>query len=253
LLTILARSKPPIRVTSDIQLHTWAGEIAKHPTYSEWVIVVSGRIHEISFDINANVSRLHIERVNEVDPEGTLLVSGSSKWNGIQLDQWLERPHKRTLTHNKGVSIFANNFGLGPWGTASLDSFREDDRKGIQSYLQQISNQEMDGSWWEAWTVLKCSAKGFFISFNYGPIALKAGGFSLKLLAGLKVAALPVAVGLGVAGLIYFFPWDKFFNWLGSWLKRIFRGIWDTICNLWDQLWSGFLTWQGQQPKCWCN
>ncbi|KAH7356102.1 hypothetical protein BKA66DRAFT_574843 [Pyrenochaeta sp. MPI-SDFR-AT-0127] len=269
------REKPPILVTSDTRLCGVADEIAEHPRRSRaWALVISGLIPDIHFNINATFDKLYIVRVNKLDPDGMLLVSGRSTWNGTELDEWQKRTRQRKLTHNKGVSIFANNFGSGPWSTISSNSFGDDDRRRISSHLQQMANQQIDGSWWEsvkgpiailaaisglavgtckAFTALTCSAKGIFMSLKCGPVALKAGGFSFKMLVGLKVAAPPVAVGVGVACLIYFVPWNKFFTWLGGWLKSVFSGLWDNICSLWDRFWSMFLNWSGQQPSGGCK
>ena len=231
-------------------------------------MIVSGQIPYISFNIKAKVDRLHLKRVNKVDPEGDLILDGASMLNRTRLDEWSRRTHKRKFTHSKGVSIRPSNFGSGSWSALSSHYIDEDDMEQIRSHLRQMHNQLMEESWRErmkgavaalaaisglaigtfkAWAALSCSAKGIFISLKCGEVALQADGFSFKLLTAMQVVTPPVAVGVGVAALVYFIPWDEFFSWLGGWLKRIFTGIWDNICSLWNKIWSIILTWRSQQ------
>lgn len=262
-------------MTSASELNSVADELAGHPRCSRaWVLVISGLIPDIRFDIEANIDRLHITRINKVDPQGALLVCGNSMWNGTQLGEWLKRSRRRELTRNKGVFFVANNLDSDTWSTTSgsLDNKVYGDR--VQSYLRQLLNQQTGSSWWKnakgpiaalvataglgigafkAKTVLSCSAKGFFISLQYGKAALTAGALNVKLLAAAEVAAAPVTAGVVAALLIYFVPWGEFFNWFGGWLKRTFSGIWDAICALCDEVRSMFLSGSSQQPMGRCT
>lgn len=98
LTSIEVRGKPLIRPTSDRQLCTAVKQVAKDPKRSRTlVIVISGLIPEIYLAIGGNVDCLHIVRVNNLDPEGDLLVDGASSWNGTRLDEWPKRSHRRKL------------------------------------------------------------------------------------------------------------------------------------------------------------
>ncbi|KAF2689803.1 hypothetical protein K458DRAFT_462983 [Lentithecium fluviatile CBS 122367] len=213
------RGKPPICVTSDTQLHAGVNQATRDPKCSSiWVIVVSGLIPEIYFDIDEDIHGLRIVRVNKVDPEGHLLIDGASRWNGTRLDEWPKGGRGRGLTLGQNVSICPSDLGSGSWSSASSDRFSDEKREQIRSYVRQMSEQPMEGAWWDgmkgpvaalaaisglavgtfkASAGLTCNAKGIFFSFKCGSMALQAGGFTFKLAAALKLAAPPVAVGFG--------------------------------------------------------
>ncbi|KAL7945379.1 hypothetical protein V8C42DRAFT_357814 [Trichoderma barbatum] len=240
-----------IIATDDIRLSAVIAAAEKSGLYDNLVIIASGFINHLFFDIGSRIMDLKIYRCgNSHSPDGYLHLDGFSTFQGQDIRHWEAGYHEAKLWLGPGVVL---NLGshIGQLGqlseiSSSLQGF---EREKLRAHMEKMDGVKMEGSWWDDFRapisaivgiltsaaklastgLVKMSAGGMFVQYKFVGYAISTAT-AASLSATSAGSALLVAPG--VAAAIYFISWDSIFGWLKnvvSWLKMGIQRIWEKI------------------------
>ncbi|KAF5511579.1 hypothetical protein CGCS363_v003205 [Colletotrichum siamense] len=246
------RKRSSVVVTTDFALDSTIRDLAKSHECDELVLVVSGHIEAIDFDVPSNFRVLMVLRCGfGSNAKKYLHLDGSSTFCGSMIQRWAQKERRRRLF-------------LGPAVLIDIDPEEKSWANSEQAFKQTLSSREKirirrhvekmkktsvdDGEWWKRWRgslasilgILACGAKlavsikasagGALFQFQYGLLNIKAGAACAEASAFMTAAGPAVLIGVGVAAAVYYVPWDSILEWLGgilSWLSDGFIAIWE--------------------------
>ncbi|KAL7823729.1 hypothetical protein V8C26DRAFT_1633 [Trichoderma gracile] len=241
-----------IRVTDDIRLGAVISAAEKTESYENLIIIASGFISHLYFNVGSNVMDLRVYRCpTQLNYEGYLYVDGFSTFHGQPILSWEAMHHEATFWLGPGVVL---NLGshIGQLGRLSDDSssLSDFDQEKVRANIEKMENVEMEGSWWDAFKApisaivsilaraarlahagyIKMTSRGMFVQYKFVGFALFSAAGAVAVDAVSAGTALLVAPG--VAASIYFIPWESVFGWLNrviSWLKTGIKKIWEKV------------------------
>ncbi|KAK1253263.1 hypothetical protein MKX07_001340 [Trichoderma sp. CBMAI-0711] len=241
-----------IKVTDDIRLFAVISAVEKTESYDNLIIIVSGFIDHLYFNVGSNITDLRVYRCGtELNHEGYLYVDGFSIFHGQPILRWEAMHHEARLWLGPGVVL---NLGshIGQLGRLSDDSssMSDFDQEKIRANIEKMENLEMEGSWWDAFKApisaivsilakaaklshagyIKMTSSGMFVQYKFVGFALFSAAAAVAV--DTVSAGTALLVAPGVAASIYFIPWESVFGWLNrviSWLKTGIKKIWDKI------------------------
>ncbi|KAF0318688.1 hypothetical protein GQ607_014104 [Colletotrichum asianum] len=233
------RKRSSVVVTTDSALDSTIRDLAKSHECDELVLVVSGHLEVIDFDVPSNFRVLMVLRCG----------FGSNAKSMIQ--RWAQKERRRRLF-------------LGPAVLIDIDPEEKSWANSEQAFKQNLSSREKtkirrhvekmkktsvdDGEWWKRWrgslasilgilacgtkfaVSIKASAGGALFQFQYGLLNIKVGAACAEASGFVTAAGPAVLIGVGVAAAVYYVPWDSILEWLGgilSWLSDGFIAIWE--------------------------
>ncbi|KKO97928.1 hypothetical protein THAR02_09972 [Trichoderma harzianum] len=240
-----------IRATDDIRLSAVIAAVEKSELYDNLVIITSGFINHLYFDIGFRITDLKVYRCATNDnPNEYLHVDGYSKFHGQAVRSWEGMYHEAKLWLGPGV-VFNLGSHIGQLGQLSENSsaVSEFDRNKLRAHIEKMDRVKMEGSWWDDFRApisaivgilasagklastgfVKMSAEGIFVQYKFIGYAIStAAAASMSALS----AGTAMLVAPGVAAAVYFIPWASIFGWLNtvvSWLTTGLNKIWEKI------------------------
>ncbi|KAH0532900.1 hypothetical protein TsFJ059_001532 [Trichoderma semiorbis] len=240
-----------IRATDEIRVSAVTAAVEKSGLYDNLVIITSGFISHLYFDIGSGITDLKVYRCATNDnPNEYLHVDGDSIFHGQAVRSWEGMYHEAELRLGPGV-VFNLGSHIGQLGQLSETSsaISDFDRNKLHAHIEKMDRVKMEGSWWEDFRapisaivgilasagklastgLVKMSAKGIFVQYKFIGYAIStATAASMSALS----AGTAMLVAPGVAAAIYFIPWGSIFGWLNtvvSWLTTGLNKIWEKI------------------------
>ncbi|TFB04156.1 hypothetical protein CCMA1212_004099 [Trichoderma ghanense] len=243
-----------VRVTDDIRLSAVISAAEKSEAYDNLVIIASGFISHLYFDIGAEILDLRVYRCEALlNVEEYLYLDGCSTFHGQPIRSWEAMHHEAKFWLGPGVVLDLDSH-IGQLGILSDDSssMSDFDQEKVQSNIEKMDNVKMEGSWWDEFRApisaivsilaraakfahagfIKMTSGGMFVQYKFVGFALFSAAAAVAVDAVSAGTALLVAPGAAAA--IYFIPWESVFGWLNSvvsWLKAGIKKIWDKVKN----------------------
>ncbi|UKZ72709.1 hypothetical protein TrVFT333_000343 [Trichoderma virens FT-333] len=240
-----------IRATDDIRLSAVVAAAEKSGLYDNLVIIASGFVSHLYFEIGSSIMDLKIYRcAANYNPDEYLHVDGFSTFHGQAIRSWEGMHHEAKLWLGPGV-VFNLGSHIGQLGQLSATStaISDFDRDKLRAHIEKMDGVRMEGSWWEDFRApisaivgiltsaaklastgfVKMSAGGMFVQYKFIGYALSTAAATSMSAASAGSALL---VAPGVAAAVYFIPWGSIFGWLNtvvSWLKTGIKRIWEKI------------------------
>ncbi|OPB37199.1 hypothetical protein A0O28_0041110 [Trichoderma guizhouense] len=140
-----------IRATDDIRLSAVIAAVEKYGQYDNLVIITSGFISHLYFDIGYSIMDLKVYRCATNDnPNEYLHVDGYSKFHGQAVRSWEGMYHEAKLWLGPGV-VFNLGSHIGQLGQLSEKSsaISEFDRNKLRAHIEKMDRVKMEGSWWD--------------------------------------------------------------------------------------------------------
>ncbi|KAF4822815.1 hypothetical protein CGCTS75_v010563 [Colletotrichum tropicale] len=239
-------------VTTDFALDSTIRDLAKSHECDELVLVVSGHIEAIDFDIPSNFRVLMVLRCGfGSNAKKYLHLDGSSTFGGSMIQRWAQKGRRRRLFLGPAVLIDIDPEEKS-WANseqAFKQTLRSREKTRIRRHVEKMKKTSVDdGEWWKRWrgslasilgilacgtkfaVSLKASAGGALFQFQYGLLNIKVGAACAEASGFVTAAGPAVLIGVGVAAAVYYVPWDSILEWLGgtlSWLSDGFIAIWE--------------------------
>ncbi|KAL6876074.1 hypothetical protein HDV57DRAFT_151115 [Trichoderma longibrachiatum] len=241
-----------IKVTDKLRLTAVLSVAEKSEAYDNLVIIASGFISHLYFDIGSKVTDLRIYRcATQPDLEEYLFVDGFSNFHGQPMLLWEGRHHEAQFWLGPGVVLdlgsHIGQLSILPDDSSVMSDF---DQEKIRSNIEKMDQVEMEGSWWDNFRApisaivsilarvakfahagyIKMTSGGMFVQYNFVGFALFSAAAAVAVDTVSAGAALLVAPGAAAA--IYFIPWESVFGWLNrvvSWLRTGIKKIWEKV------------------------
>lgn len=240
-----------ISVTDDIRLSAIITAAEKSGLYENLVIITSGFVSHLYFDIGCKIMDLKVYRcATGHNPEEYLHLDGFSTFQGQPIRSWEAMYHEAKFSLGPGVVLdLGSHIGqLGQLSEAS-SSMSDFDRDKLRSNIEKMDNVKLEGSWWDQFRAPISMIVGILTSAaklgSTGYIKMSAGGilvqykfvgYAISTAAAASISAVTAGSALlvapGVAAAIYFIPWESMFGWLNtvvSWLKMGIKKIWEKL------------------------
>lgn len=128
-------------VTSADRLQDTVDIVAEYQKFrKECLILASGLVSEISFDINAKVDKLKILR----EGRDELIVDGASTFGCTRIDEWQNTEHKQELWIDYKVRIRVGSFGTGSVWNIPAETWTEQNRENAMYAYAGIMVGQME-------------------------------------------------------------------------------------------------------------
>lgn len=220
---------------------------AKHRTLN---LLAGPDIPEITFHAPAHFTQLKVLRCARRHDTGTLLVDGSSTYNGVRLDSWQARRHKAhtlVIGYKRGVRIRLSDMVSLPDWARCRSAFSDDEQAELRGHFETLGGGKT--TQWEdvkgvvaaivgiaTGTVkfgakLSAAAGGVYVKYSFGLHALELGAAGAKMTVVATAAGPAIVLGVTAAAAAYFIPWETLFGWLQVALSC----IWEKIGALWQK------------------
>ncbi|KAJ1338620.1 hypothetical protein MN608_01480 [Microdochium nivale] len=244
----------PVELTTQKSIQSAVDTIVNNGCGQRLVLVVSEHIDTLNFDVTPvggyphsfGVIRGCRDRRSGKSRSAKLILDGSSTFDGIRLDQWTASKQNGQVFLGPNVHVRVH---MGEPGSLFKEHFSSG--QVIRSQLSFLNDCPMIGKWWKDWqgpissiiglaatTVrisasLKTTASGFYLSHSSVAWGTWTMGASHVTATAVMTAAGPAALlGAGAAAAVYFFPWEDFFLWLGSFFGGFFEWLMGLIVGI---------------------
>ncbi|RYP64446.1 hypothetical protein DL771_008750 [Monosporascus sp. 5C6A] len=246
-------AKGLVRITSTDHLQDAIEYIQNKPN-QHLTLLVSRDIEDvIQFHVPSSFRALSVFRCyHDQDREGTLLISGSSTFKSVRLDDWQGRKHsKHAIYLGDGVGIKVEMAEGNPWAFQCAQVLSEIDLQEVRRNLSLICEPcGPDEIWWKKImgpmaTILglltgrgkdpgafKATAAGLNVEYHFGTAALTIATAGIKSHTIYSAAGPAAMLGFGAAMVAYLIPWDTVFMWLKGVFSRLYQGF----LSLWKNI-----------------
>ncbi|RYP50130.1 hypothetical protein DL769_010995 [Monosporascus sp. CRB-8-3] len=234
-----------VRITSTDHLQDTIEYIQNKPN-QHLTLLVSRDVEDIiEFHVPSSFRALSVFRCyHDQDREGRLLISGSSTFKSVRLDDWQGRKHnKHAIYLGEGVGIKVEMAEGNPWAQCA-QVLSEIDLQEVRRNLSLICEPCGPGEiWWKKImgpmaTILgllmgrgkdpgsfKATAAGLNVEYHFGTTALKIATAGVKSHTIYSAAGPAAMLGFGAAMVAYLIPWDTVFMWLKGVFSRLYQGF----------------------------
>ncbi|RYP69264.1 hypothetical protein DL770_008274 [Monosporascus sp. CRB-9-2] len=217
-------------------------------------LLVSKDIEDvIEFHVPSSFRALSVFRCyHDQDREGRLLISGSSTFKSVRLDDWQGRKHsKHAIYLGDGVGIKVEMAEGKPWALQCAQVLSEMDLQEVRRNLSLICEPcGPDEIWWKKImgpmaTIIglltgrgkdpgsfKATAAGLNVEYHFGTTALTVATAGIKSHTLYSAAGPAAMLGFGAAMAAYLIPWDTVFMWLKGVFARLYQGF----LSLWTNI-----------------
>ncbi|RYP04810.1 hypothetical protein DL764_004226 [Monosporascus ibericus] len=220
--------------------------IQNKPNQHLTLLVSKGIEDIIEFHVPSSFRALSVFRCyHDQDREGRLLISGSSTFKSVRLDDWQGRKHsKHAIYLGDGVGIKVEMADGNPWALQCAQVLSEMDLQEVRRNLSLICEPcGPDEIWWKKImgpmaTILglltgrgkdpgsfKATAAGLNVEYHFGTTALTIATAGIKSHTIYSAAGPAAMLGFGAAMAAYLIPWDTVFMWLKGVFARLYQGF----------------------------
>ncbi|KAI1339827.1 hypothetical protein F5Y15DRAFT_382224 [Xylariaceae sp. FL0016] len=247
-MTRPSSANPGVFVTTPCWLQRTIDHIEEESPCQKLTLLFSKKIDKIEFHIEPSVRALRILRCHHSrESRSRVLISGSSTFGSVRLDEWQDRRHRHQLFLGDGVCINVNMQSEGtPWA-AYVTGLSSQQKEQIYGHFLCMKRDNGEGPQWNQWKKhmamvvgllsgldrivypFEVTPTGCFVEYRFGAAAYTPLSEARTVMSSAGAA---YSLGPKVAAPVYFISWNSLMKWVRGGLWVVCQSYWAVLENL---------------------